>query len=191
MHHNESLCVSKASIDGGRCSNAFKIDKIQFSHTFFWFFVFNAAMKLERIILGISSWDTLLSSIDKKGEQKMHVAVAALKAEFSWPSLSFVVRHSKKCLTHLELLRELDEGGALTTTSSKQKMYSRSVFYAYTTFFCAHGEALWWPNSSKDIQKWTQEQVKYFLTNLAAAITKAILNFSCSTIKGSTTKTND
>ena len=116
-----NLCVSiyKASIDGGRCSNAFKIDKIQFSHTFFWFFVFNAAMKLERIILGISSWDTLLSSIDKKGEQKMHVAVAALKAEFSWPSLSFVVRHSKKCLTHLELLRELDEGGALTTTSSK------------------------------------------------------------------------
>ena len=42
----------------------------------------------------------------------MHVAVAALKAEFSWPSLSFVVRHSKKCLTHLELLRQLDEGGA-------------------------------------------------------------------------------
>ena len=65
----------------------------------------------------------------------MHVAVAALKAEFSWPSLSFVVRHSKKCLTHLELLRELDEGGALTTTSSKQKMYSRSVFYAYNFFF--------------------------------------------------------
>ena len=64
----------------------------------------------------------------------MHVAAAALKAEFSWPSLSFVVRHSKKCLTHLELLRELDEGGALTTTSSKQKMYSRSVFYAYNFF---------------------------------------------------------
>ena len=69
----------------------------------------------------------------------MHVAVAALKAEFSWPSLSFVVRHSKKCLTHLELLRELDEGGAsiyLQLPPSKKCILGQ--YSMHTTFF-AHG----------------------------------------------------
>ena len=68
---NLCLSISKASIDGGRCSNAFKIDKIQFSHTFFWFFVFNAAMKLGTELFWEFPLETHCCQVSiKKGNKK-------------------------------------------------------------------------------------------------------------------------
>ena len=50
----------------------------------------------------------------------------------------FVLRQSKKCLTHLELLRELDEGGAsiyLQLPPSKKCILGQ--YSMHTTFFCS------------------------------------------------------
>ena len=92
MHHNESLYF----IDGGRCSFAFekktlkfyKINKIQFSHTFFG----SLFLRCSEHWVGEQRefWEfrplrhTVVKYIDKKGEQKMHVALKE-----TWPSLSF------------------------------------------------------------------------------------------------------
>ena len=88
MHHNESLYF----IDGGRCSFAFEKKTLKSIRsnflTRFLVLCFYAAVSI-----GLEQrefWEfrplrhTVVKYIDKKGEQKMHVALKE-----TWPSLSF------------------------------------------------------------------------------------------------------
>ena len=96
----------------------------------------------------------------------MHVAMKE-----TWPSLSFAASSTQQKMPDtLRIIKGVGWGRGLyiSTTSSKQKMYSRSVFYAYN-FFCS-----WRPCGDLIPQKiykngLSKKQVMFFI-NLAAAL---------------------
>lgn len=155
MHHNESLYF----IDGGRCSCAFEKKTLKSIRsnflTRFLVLCFYAAVSIGLENRGnfgnFGPWDTLLSSISiKKGNKK---------CMWPWKRLGLLCPSTEQKMPDtLRIIKGVGWGRGLyiSTTSSKQKMYSRSVFYAYNFFLLM--EALRWPNSPKDIQKWTLKE---------------------------------
>ena len=113
-----------------------KINKIQFSHTFFR----SLFLRCSEHWVGEQRefWEfrplrhtVVVKYIDKKRGTKN---ACGPERDLAF----FVLRQSKKCLTHLELLRELDEGGAsiyLQLPPSKKCILGQ--YSMHTTFFCS------------------------------------------------------